>query len=375
MPFISGTQFWLIICGYMQSACSRKSDKKEQQSTYFLYRAGLKMWTILQASKGLCLIHTKDWFTNGPHQVNLVLIAYASSEGSGEPVHESRGTLRQKARSLAPLNGWACAVKICNDGMLEDTNSLDAAQMVFDGADKNQEGQTWFLMEQTRIKRVRHGFWWSRQESRGSDMVFDGADKNQEGQTWFLMEQTRMRVRHGFWWSRQESRGSDMVFDGADKNQEGQTWFLMEQTRIKRVRHGFWWSRQESRGSADKNQEGQTWFWWSRQESRGSDMVFDGADKNQEGQTWFLMEQTRIKRVRHGFWWSRQESRGSDMVFDGADKNQEGQTWFLMEQTRIKRVRHGFWWSRQESRGSDMVFDGADKNQEGQTNPRNTWCF
>ena len=41
----------------------------------------------------------------------------------------SRGTFRQKARSLAPLNGWACAVKICNDGMLEDTNSLDGANI------------------------------------------------------------------------------------------------------------------------------------------------------------------------------------------------------------------------------------------------------
>ena len=38
---------------------------------------------------------------------------------------ESRGTFRRKARSLAPLNGWACAVKICHGGMLEDTNSLD----------------------------------------------------------------------------------------------------------------------------------------------------------------------------------------------------------------------------------------------------------
>ena len=47
------------------------------------------------------------------------LLAHTSSE--------SRGTFRQKARSLAPLNGWACAVKICNDGMLEDTNSLDGA--------------------------------------------------------------------------------------------------------------------------------------------------------------------------------------------------------------------------------------------------------
>ena len=32
--------------------------------------------------------------------------------------------------SLAPLNGWACAVKVCHDGMLEDTNSLDGAHIV-----------------------------------------------------------------------------------------------------------------------------------------------------------------------------------------------------------------------------------------------------
>ena len=51
------------------------------------------------------------------------LLAHTSSE--------SRGTFRQKARSLAPLNGWARAVKICNDGMLEDTNSLDGAQLMF----------------------------------------------------------------------------------------------------------------------------------------------------------------------------------------------------------------------------------------------------
>ena len=41
---------------------------------------------------------------------------------------ESRGTFRQKARFLAPLNGWACEVEICHDGMLEDTNSLVGAQ-------------------------------------------------------------------------------------------------------------------------------------------------------------------------------------------------------------------------------------------------------
>ena len=42
---------------------------------------------------------------------------------------EPRGTFRQKARSLSPLNGWACTVEICHDGMLEDTNSLDGAHI------------------------------------------------------------------------------------------------------------------------------------------------------------------------------------------------------------------------------------------------------
>ena len=51
-----------------------------------------------------------------------LLLAHTSSD--------SRGTFRQKARSLAPLNGWACAVKTCHDGMLEDTNSLDGAQIL-----------------------------------------------------------------------------------------------------------------------------------------------------------------------------------------------------------------------------------------------------
>ena len=77
------------------------------------------------------LYHTRY----GPRQANLVLIAYAIRAVSPEPSRlahtssESRGTFRQKARPLAPLNGWACAVTICHDGMLEDTNSLDEAHM------------------------------------------------------------------------------------------------------------------------------------------------------------------------------------------------------------------------------------------------------
>ena len=59
------------------------------------------------------------------------LLAHTSSE--------SRGTVRQKARSLAPLNVWACAVKICHDGMLEDTDSFDAAQLVITNNNNNND--------------------------------------------------------------------------------------------------------------------------------------------------------------------------------------------------------------------------------------------
>ena len=50
------------------------------------------------------------------------LLAHTSSEW--------RGTFNQKARFLVPLNGWACAIKICHDGMLEDTNSLVSAHII-----------------------------------------------------------------------------------------------------------------------------------------------------------------------------------------------------------------------------------------------------
>ena len=50
------------------------------------------------------------------------LLAHTSSE--------SRKTFWQRARSLAQLNGWACAAETCHDGMLEDTNSLNGAHMM-----------------------------------------------------------------------------------------------------------------------------------------------------------------------------------------------------------------------------------------------------
>ena len=75
------------------------------------------MMKKLSVSRGLIHVPFKNGVSPEPS-----LLAHTSSE--------SRGTFRQKPRSLAPLNGWACAVEICHDGMLEDTNSLDGAQIM-----------------------------------------------------------------------------------------------------------------------------------------------------------------------------------------------------------------------------------------------------
>ena len=77
----------------------------------------------------------------GPRQANLVLIAYASSEGLGEPA-EYRQNFRcsliqavsQKESSDRKPDPWPLwmaghTVKICHDGMIEDTNWLDPPQL------------------------------------------------------------------------------------------------------------------------------------------------------------------------------------------------------------------------------------------------------
>ena len=85
------------------------------------------MWEKLDRVKRI-------WFLSSMRAANVqasLRIRAVSPEPSllAHTSSESRGTFRQKARSLAPLNGWACAVEICHDGMLEDTNSLDGAQI------------------------------------------------------------------------------------------------------------------------------------------------------------------------------------------------------------------------------------------------------
>ena len=53
----------------------------------------------MTASSIIKAIAVKMSILNGPRQANLVLIAYASSEGSGEPAHS-----RSLARTFAALS-------------------------------------------------------------------------------------------------------------------------------------------------------------------------------------------------------------------------------------------------------------------------------
>ena len=91
----------------------------QENRTYYLDRVK-RIWYLLpmRAVKVQASLRIRAVSPEPP------LLAHTSSD--------SRGTFRQKARSLAPLNGWACAVKVCHDGMLEDTNSLDGAHLQID---------------------------------------------------------------------------------------------------------------------------------------------------------------------------------------------------------------------------------------------------
>ena len=108
---------------YFHQVCFIKKKKKKKNGLDFDIRQHLdrvkRIWYLspMRAAKVQASLHIRA-FSPEPS-----LLAHTSSE--------SRGTFRQKAISLAPLNGWACAVKICHDGMLEDTNSLDGAHFFF----------------------------------------------------------------------------------------------------------------------------------------------------------------------------------------------------------------------------------------------------
>ena len=112
-----------INCLVTKSECYTENEKTEEFTM-----SGTKV-------RGLHLHRVKRIWYLSPMRAAKVQASLRIRAVSPEPsllAHtssESRGTFRQKARSLAPLNGWACAVEICHDGMLEDTNSLDGAHL------------------------------------------------------------------------------------------------------------------------------------------------------------------------------------------------------------------------------------------------------
>ena len=110
----------------------------------------VKFWVISQYMgifQGLYQINKDYWGSGkliGPRQANLVLIVYASSEGSGEPAHPCslartfaarsykqwiKRNLQTETQIPGPSEWLGMRSWICHDGMLEDTNSLDGAQL------------------------------------------------------------------------------------------------------------------------------------------------------------------------------------------------------------------------------------------------------
>ena len=114
-----------------------KSFKNAQPKPYFIFRYlpefyhNNSQFFLLHFSSYLGRVK-RIWYLS-PMRAAKVQASLRIRAVSPEPplfAHtnsESRGTFRQKTRSLALLSCWACAVKVCHDGMLEDTNSLGAA--------------------------------------------------------------------------------------------------------------------------------------------------------------------------------------------------------------------------------------------------------
>ena len=103
------------VCGRHASFCLTSIHLlSRSRELFFCARSSLILWRLLYRPSRACLKIWKVWmwvawkswvclycrkllqFTNGPLQANLVLIAYASSEGSGEPAH-SRSLARTSA--------------------------------------------------------------------------------------------------------------------------------------------------------------------------------------------------------------------------------------------------------------------------------------
>ena len=114
------------------------ATKARGKHTANLWISNLKPDTVWLLFKlHLCLDRVKWIWYLSPMRAAKVQASLRIRAVSPEPpllAHTSsvsRGTFWQKTRFLAALNGWACAIKIYHDGMLEDTNSLDATHLLY----------------------------------------------------------------------------------------------------------------------------------------------------------------------------------------------------------------------------------------------------
>ena len=88
--------FLPTIITFQQLKVFTKSSIKKREHTFYKLRKDLTFWMKLHWSLFLTSDIRGLITLNGPRQANLVLIAYASSEGSGEPAHP-----RSLARTFA----------------------------------------------------------------------------------------------------------------------------------------------------------------------------------------------------------------------------------------------------------------------------------
>ena len=96
-----------------------------------LYTNKNRLLTIFQNT---CTLHVgrvkRIWYLS-PMRAAKVQASLRIRAVSPEPPLLAHTTNESREPSdRKPLNGWACAVTICHDGMLEDTNSLDSAHVI-----------------------------------------------------------------------------------------------------------------------------------------------------------------------------------------------------------------------------------------------------
>ena len=86
-----------------QELLSQRNNFLKTEKIASLRKLQFFLFSLNLSHHGNCTVYANSFysvlFSNGPHQANLVLIAYASSEGSGEPAHPRSLARTSAARS------------------------------------------------------------------------------------------------------------------------------------------------------------------------------------------------------------------------------------------------------------------------------------